>query len=152
MGSIADNAHITELYLSLDFRSFIKSEHSSKWQTLVQFEALELAKPGLSLNLSGSKFGPGVTKKSLVVSIPANEFIERLGWEYAEQAPGPEDFVNFVVEMPTWGHGAFKKRVVYLNMSFDDQKKFILDSLRDKSLPKENIVLLSVGLKEEHYF
>jgi hypothetical protein len=28
-------------------------------------------------------------------------------------------------------------------MSFDDQKKYILDSLRDKSLPKENIWLLS---------
>jgi hypothetical protein len=141
LGSIAGNAHITELYLSLDFRDFIKSEHSSKWQTLVQFEALESAKPGLSLNLNRCKFGPGVTEDSLVVSIPANEFLEILGWEYAEQAPEPE--VEFQVEMPTWGHGAFRKRVVYLNMSFDDQKKYILDSLRDKSLPKENIWLLS---------
>jgi hypothetical protein len=152
LGSIADNAHITELYLSLDFRGFIKSKHSSKWQTLVQFEALESAKPGLSLSLDGSKFGPGVTEKSLVVSIPANEFIERFGWKYAEQAPGPEFDVKFQVEMPTWGHGAFRNRVVYLNMSFDEQKKYILDSLRDKSLPKENIVLLSVGPKEEQYF
>ena len=143
LGSIADNAHITELYLSLDFRAFIKSEHSSKWQTLVQFEALGSAKPGLSLNLNRCKFGPGVTEKSLVVSIPANEFIERFGWKYAEQAPAPEFDVKFQVEMPTWGHGAFKKRVAYLNMSFDDQKKYILDSLRDKSLPKENIWLLS---------
>ena len=152
LGSIADNAHITELYLSLDFRGFIKSKHSSKWQTLVQFEALESAKPGLSLSLDGSKFGPGVTEKSLVVSIPANEFIERFGWKYAEQAPGPEFDVKFQVEMPTWGHGAFRNRAVYLNMSFDEQKKYILDSLRDKSLPKENIVLLSVGPKEEQYF
>ena len=152
LGSIADNAHITALYLSLDFWDFIKSKHSSKCQTLVQFEALESAKPGLSLSLDGSKFGPGVTEKSLVVSIPANEFIERFGWKYAEQAPGPEFDVKFQVEMPTWGHGAFRNRVVYLNMSFDEQKKYILDSLRDKSLPKENIVLLSVGPKEEQYF
>lgn len=119
---------------------------------MVQFEALESAKPGLSLSLDGSKFGPGVTEKSLVVSIPANEFIERFGWKYAEQAPGPEFDVKFQVEMPTWGHGAFRNRVVYLNMSFDEQKKYIIDSLRDKSLPKENIVLLSVGPKEEQYF
>jgi hypothetical protein len=143
LGAIAGNAHITELYLSLYFRDFIKSEHSSKWQTLVQFDALESAKPGLSLNLNRCKFGPGVTEKSLVVSIPANEFIEILGWEYAEQAPEPGVDIEFQVEMPTWGHGAFRKRVVYLNMSFDDQKKYILDSLRDKSLPKENIWLLS---------
>ena len=142
-GSIADNSHITELYLTLDFRDFIESEHSSKWQTLVQFEALESAKPGLSLNLNGCKFGPGVTEKSSVINIPATEFIEILGKEYAEQALGPEVDVEFQVEMPTWGHGAFRKRIAYLNMSFDDQKKYILDSLRDKSLPKENIWLLS---------
>ncbi len=150
--AIAGNTHITELHLSLHFRNFIKSEHSSKWQTLLQFEALESAKPGLSLSLDGSKFGPRITEMSSAINIPANEFIERFGWEYAEQAPGPEVDVKFQVEMPSWGHGAFRKRVVYLNMSFDDQKKYILDGLRDKSLPKENIVLLSVGPKEEQYF
>jgi len=148
LGSVVGNAHITELYLTLDFRDFIESEHSSKWQTLVQFEALESAKPGLSLNLNGFKIGPGVTENSLVVSIPANEFIEILGWEYTEQAPEPEVDIEFQVEMPTWGHGAFRKRVAYLNMSFDDQKKYILDSLRDKSLPKENIWLLSDSPRE----
>jgi hypothetical protein len=123
LGSIADNAHITELYLSLDFRYFINSKHSSKWQTLVQFEALESAKPGLSLNLDGIKFGPRITEKSSVINIPANEFVEKFGWLSAEQMPGPEESVLFQVDMPTWGNGAFRKMIDHLSVGDKDKKK-----------------------------
>jgi hypothetical protein len=142
LGSIADNSHITELYLTLDFRDFIKSEHSSKWQTLVQFEALELAKPGLSLNLDGCKFGLGITEKSSVIDIPANEFVEKFGWLSAEQMPGPEESVLFQVDMPTWGNGAFRKMIGHLSVGDKDKKKLILEGLSDGSLAKESIEVL----------
>jgi hypothetical protein len=149
LGSIADNAHITELYLTLDFRDFIKSEHSSKWQTLVQFEALELAKPGLSLNLDGCKFGLGITEKSSVINIPANEFFEKFGWLSAEQMPGPEESVLFQVDMPTWGNGAFRKMIGHLSMRDKDKKKLILEGLSDGSLAKESIQVLRIVPKED---
>ncbi len=149
LGSIADNAHITELYLSLDFSDFIKSEHSSKWQTLVQFEALELAKPGLSLNLDGCKFGLGITEKSSVINIPANEFFEKFGWLSAEQMPGPEESVLFQVDMPTWGNGAFRKMIGHLSMRDKDKKKLILEGLSDGSLAKESIQVLRIVPKED---
>ena len=149
LGSIADNSHITELYLTLDFRDFIESEHSSKWQTLVQFEALESAKPGLSLNLDGIKFGPRITEKSSVINIPANEFVEKFGWLSAEQMPGPEESVLFQVDMPTWGNGAFRKMIGHLSMRGKDKKKLILEGLSDGSLAKESIQVLRIVPTED---
>ncbi len=149
LGSIAENTHITELCLSLDFRDFINSKHSSKWQALVQFEALESAKPGLSLNLDGIIFGPRITEKSSVINIPANEFVEKFGWLSAEQMPGPEESVLFQVDMPTWGNGAFRKMIGHLSMRGKDKKKLILEGLSDGSLAKESIQVLRIVPTED---
>lgn len=142
--AVSENSHINELYLSLDLADIAGSEHVSKTQTLTAFAKLESAKPGLLLIMDDTKLGLGITENSIEISIPSNEFVERFGWTYAEQAPGPEDCVMFQVQMPTWGNGAFGQLIAYEEVGYYDRQEYILDSLANGSLSKENIRVLSV--------
>ena len=162
---ISSNTHLAELAFSLDFRDFLESKHATKWQVVRSLELLESVNPGLIFEIGYSldernshkkAFGAGVMVSSVKIEIPAGEYIARFGWGGAEQIPGAEDSVEFQVEMPTWGQGAFRKFVTYSRMRYEEKKQYILDSLVDGSLSKENIRILgvipSMGLQQRIAF
>ena len=162
---VSSNTHLAELAFSLDFGDFLKSKHPTKWQVVRSLELLESVNPGLIFEINYSlgernshskAFGAGVIVSSVKIEIPAGEYIARFGWSGAEQIPGAEDSVEFQVEIPTWGQGAFRKFVTYSRMRYEEKKQYILDSLVDGSLSKENIRILdvipSMGLQQRIAF
>ena len=150
---VSCNTHLTKLILSFDLIDFLQSEHSTKWQIVKHLESLEAVNPGLIFEIADHMkedsiycrvFGAGIKGKSAPIRIPANEFVEKFGWLSAEQMPGPEFDVEFQVDMPTWGNGAFRKMIGHWSMRDKDKKKLILEGLSDGSLAKESIQVLRI--------
>ncbi len=155
---VSCNTHLRKLILSFDLINFLQSEHSSKWQIVKHLESLEAVNPGLIFEIADPMqedsiycrvFGAVIKGKSAPIRIPANEFVERFGWLSAEQMPSPEFDVEFQVDMPTWGNGAFRKMIGHLSMRDKDKKKLILEGLSDGSLAKESIQVLRIVPKED---
>jgi hypothetical protein len=150
---ISGNAHLNELYLDNDFDGFFRNDNRCKSEIVEHLQSLEAVNPGLMLGIvmphSVRKYsgvvGADISVSSIAINISGDEFVKRFGWRGISPEPGSGVRVEFQVKMPTWGNGAFRKIFDYWRMNYENRRDYILNSLINGSLPKENIQILRVG-------
>lgn len=120
----------------------VQLRESREW--MEKLETLERLRPGLELTLGEFELRPVRYRTSIPGSDPKAMQALR-GWPAINRVPSPGESLEFEIDMPVWGDGAFRRFIKFCALQPDRQQRYLIGLAKGGNLVEGSLKIVKAG-------